>query len=159
MTDVELFNKTIQEFIDSTKLTKFKWNQKDEIEFKGSEPDGFDVGLRYCEGEIYFYTTTGAHEHFLYGKGDADDSIHDALGMVYDYLSPLMRIKVTMASNFPYKWEKEMNYKGDWKRVSIMAQPFFNYFGKRTVKYVMNSVLPIRKEYDQQTLASSQQHA
>ncbi len=147
MTDVELFNKTIQEFIDSTKLSKFKWNKKDEIEFKGSEPDGFDVGLRYGEGEIYFYTTTGAHEHFPYYKGQANETIHDALGMVYDYLSPLMRIKVTMASNFAYKWEKEINNEGEWKRVSVMVQPFFNYFGKRTIKYVMNALVPIRKEY------------
>ena len=66
------------------------------------------------------------------------------LGRIRDMMSPAMRIREVSANGSPYHWYLENAINGSWQSESECSLIFWNWFGKRTERYYINTLLPAR---------------
>lgn len=67
--------------------------------------DGFDISVELTAEGMVLYCG-GLHEHFSL-QGAVDDFANHMVGMLYDLLTPLMRLREYYAGGKPYKWVLE----------------------------------------------------
>lgn len=108
-----------------------------------SSDQGFDVFFDLCAEEVVVYC--GAfHEHYPV-EGDVEEFAAHCVGMLYDLLSPIMRLKEYKAGETPYKWTLEMDQGGKWQAEGTTALLFYNYLAKRNESILQNRHLAPRQ--------------
>lgn len=112
------------------------------LEIPSSDENGFDI---FCvlEDDQIIISSGGHHDHYDL-EGDEYDFVNHILGLVYDLLSPVMRLKEYRAGKSGYKWELEMLENGAWETKSSSQLLFYNYFARKSVKIYQNTQLPLR---------------
>jgi len=76
--------------------------------------------------------------------GTAEDFAGNCVGLLYDLLTPLMRIREQLAGETPYKWILECLREGSWEGRGTYLRFFFNFWGKRSERIYQNHMLPLR---------------
>ena len=109
--------------------------------------DGFDITVEVFPYEI-IVSADGPHLHFDDIKNDdiknIEATVQEALGLIRDMLSPVMRVVEQRSNGQPYKWHLESYREGQWKREDTTGILFYNFFGRKTKNIYQNNVLPRR---------------
>lgn len=107
--------------------------------------EGFKITVVADDSEVSVYSEYLAHEHFT-SDGDHEAVSNQAMGLVRDLLSPLMRLRVTEVKGSVIRARFEVMRDGAWKAEAITGLLAFSFFSKRTEKFFINRRMPIRKK-------------
>lgn len=109
------------------------------------EEQGFAITVEVTPREITFFGG-GFHAHTLLNDGDPADFANHFAGLLYDLLTPLMRIREHRAGRGAHKWTLEcLEEDGTWAAEGTMGLLFFNFFGRRSERFYQNTWLPVRE--------------
>ena len=136
-----------KEFLSQYPQVKHEWSIDDDedhciLDIPEECESGFPVTIEVYPDEI-MVIGSGAHKNF-HLDGNPDELVDEALGLVYDLLSPAMRIREYLAGGEPHKWAFEVSQDGQWMTEEIVGLLFWKYFGRRSEKIYQNQVLPAR---------------
>ena len=107
-----------------------------------SSDEGFDISFYVTAEEVTVHCAS-FHEHYSI-EGDVIEFAAYCIGMLYDLLTPTMRVRISSAGATPYKWTLEMLEKNKWLQQGSTALIFYNYFSKRSETILQNSALEAR---------------
>ena len=105
--------------------------------------DGFDVVVEVSQHGIVVFGE-GAHQHFDTAESTHQDKVAAALGLVRDLLSQHMRIRELRAGKSAYRWLMESLHDNGWQTACSTVLLCWNYFGKRSERFLQNTTLPGR---------------
>jgi len=112
------------------------------LEIPSRSEIGFEITCVIEDAQIVI-SSGGHHDHYEV-EGDEEDFVNHLFGLIYDLLTPVMRLKEYRAGKSGYKWELELLENGGWKTESCSGLLFYNYFARKSVKIYQNKQLPVR---------------
>lgn len=99
----------------------------------------FDVFAEFFEDSFTLYCD-GCHEEFIMKKSPTE-CVTNILEKLKSIFEGKVKIRVTYAGKFPYKWEI-LFYEGiNWEVLPLMGLFFYNYFGKRKTIEKINRII------------------
>jgi len=79
------------------------------------------------------------HSHVLRDTGDSDEEfVKEQFYHIRSLLSPLARIVERRSNSKPYKWTLEFRHGEPGETMGLI---FFNYFGRRSQRYLQNHLI------------------
>lgn len=112
------------------------------LNFPKKNENGFDITLEVSSREITI-SAEAAHMH-LELSNNAEETSVNALAILRDMLSEDMRIKEYISNGKPYRWDIQVIQNGKWITEESNGLLFWNYFGKKEIRYLSNRLLPGR---------------
>jgi len=116
-------------------------------EIKGQGEPGYDI-VAEVDATGVTLSAEGWHDHYP-PEGDWDEFVSGVLGLIRDMLGPAMRIREVSAGGTPFRWTVEHRVDGVWEKESECSLVFWNWFGKRTERFYVNTVLEERGELNE----------
>ncbi len=115
------------------------------LEIVGVGSPGYDISIEVHPDEITL-SAEGFHNHYMVIDPN-EDFLQEFFGRVRDMLSPAMRIREQLSSGSPYRWHLENQTDGRWHSESTCGLLFWNWFGRRSECFYMNTNLPVREHH------------
>jgi len=145
----ELFQIRAKAILEQHPALRHEWSTYDDqsvgLKFPAQSDSGYDVELLASRDEVTVLTD-GAHVHCSCMSPDSPAQVVDeALGLVRDLLSPVMRLRTVQAGQRPYRWYLEMYDGPGWRREHSTALLFWNYLARRSESVRQNEQLPARE--------------
>ena len=106
---------------------------------------GFDITLEIDLDDIW-WECGGFHASDFREQGTPEDFAGHCVGLLYDLLSPLMRVREQLAGGVPYKWTLECRRRDTWESRGSRSRFFLNFWGKRDERIYQNRALPLRDD-------------
>ena len=107
------------------------------------DKQGFDITFE-IDSEEYWLTCGEFQGTDALEEGTAEDFAGHCIGLLYDLLTPLMRVRERLAGKTAYKWTLECLRGGTWESRGSHSLVLFNYWGRRSERIRQNRVLPLR---------------
>ena len=115
------------------------------LDIPKASDDGFDIVVEADPCGITLTCEALRASEAIVAETPEDFAGH-CVGLLYDLLSPLMRVRERLAGESAYKWTLEC-LRGDiWEERASRSLFFFNYWAKRTERIYRNTVLPLRSD-------------
>ena len=108
------------------------------------DEQGFDIMVVADDQEVTVYSEFIAHQHFT-SDGDHVAVSEQAMGLVRDLLSPMMRLRVIEVRGNASRGDFQVARDGEWRSESVTGVIGFGLFGRRVEKFYINRRLPLRK--------------
>jgi hypothetical protein len=146
----DVFRMVVSGIIDQTRVETHDWHLEDkdggcELVIPKLSDEGFEVTVIADDQEVTVYTEYLAHQHFT-SDGNHEEVSQQAMGLVRDLLSPVMRLCVIEVGGKPFQAHFEISHRGEWHRESTTALFSLPFFRKRIERFYVNRRLPIREE-------------
>jgi hypothetical protein len=144
-----IFREVVAEIVrrDAAKCGDWRLQDKNggcELVIPKLSEDGFEVTVVADQQEVTVYSEYLAHQHFT-SDGDHQKASQQAMGLVRELLSPVMRVRLVKVGDKPIRGHFEALRDGEWRRESTTSLFSIRLFRKRTEKYYVNERLPRRE--------------
>jgi hypothetical protein len=110
-----------------------------------TDENGFDITFA-AELEEFDLTCGGFWASDAREEGSTEDFAGHCVGLLYDLLTPLMRVREQRADGKPYKWTLECRRGDTWESRGSHSRLLFKYWGKRSERIFQNETLPLRQD-------------
>lgn len=110
-----------------------------------TDENGFDITFA-TELEEFSLTCGDFHASDALEDGSPEDFAGHCVGLLYDLLTPLMRIHEQLADGKAYKWTLECRRGDAWESRGSHSLLFYKYWGKRSERIFQNQALPLRED-------------
>ena len=124
-------------------LTDSTWADL-ELEIPPQDDCGFSVSASIRGDEIIVFGA-GSHQHLTLEK-DAELLASQAFGLIYDLLSPGMRVIELTAGGKPYRWKMQTRANGDWHTDVTTGLLVWRIFSKKEERVLQNKAVPLREK-------------
>ena len=115
-----------------------------ELEIPSQKESGFDVFASIQGDEITVFGGGCSHQH-LNLESDTERLASEAFGLIYDLLSPGMRVIEFTAGGKPYKWKMQTQIDGEWHTDIITGLMCWRLFSKKAQRVLQNDLVPLRE--------------
>lgn len=130
--------------------TNSKWADL-ELEIPPQDDSGFSVSASIRGEEIVVFGA-GSHQHLTLQK-DAERLVSEAFGLIYDLLSPGMRVIECTAGGKPYRWYMQTEVDGEWRTDIMTALFVWRFLSKKEQRILQNKAVPLRERMVEQSAA------
>jgi hypothetical protein len=107
------------------------------------DEQGFDITIEIDSDDLWVNCGRFQASDCL-EEGTAEDFAGHCVGLLYDLLTPLMRVREQLAGEVPYRWTLECLRGDTWESRGSHSRFFFNFWGKRSERIYRNHTLPRR---------------
>ena len=103
------------------------------------DSSGFDIAIEDDGKLIYLETDAGYEDHWHIDRFEVEDECYRIVfDTIVDLISSDSRIVILCSNGKPYKWLRESKVDGEWFVVSHSGLLFWNFFGHRSEKILIN---------------------
>ena len=114
-----------------------------ELEIPPQDNTGFTVTACIRDDEIIVFGA-GSHQHITRER-DHERLVAEAFGLIYDLLSPGMRVIEFTAGGKAYRWKMQTLVNGEWRTEITTALFVWRFFAKKEQRILQNKAVPLRE--------------
>ena len=115
------------------------------LELKGTPQSGFNIDVHVYSDQVML-SAEGWHDHYP-ATEPLEDFVAEMSGRIRDMLSPAMRVRERLSLGVPFRWHLENLVDGSWHSESTCGLFFYPWFGTKTEKVFINTVLRPRAQH------------